>query len=65
DRDQFMDRGYLILRKVISPKKLESMRASSETILERQKVVWANERRPGDPPGGLFETDRQPRVVLE
>ena len=64
DRDQFMDQGYLILRNVIPPDKLEAMRTSCETILERQKVVWAREREPGDPPGGMYETHRQPRVMM-
>ena len=65
DRDRFIDQGYLILRNVIPPNRLEAMRASCETILERQKVVWARERGPDDPPGGLYETDRQPRVLVE
>ena len=65
DRDRFVDQGYLVLRNVIPPDKLEAMRASCETILERQKVVWAREREPDDPPGGLYETARQPRVLME
>ena len=65
DGDRFIDQGYLILRDVIPPDKLETVRASCETILERQKAVWARERKPDDPPGGLYETDRQPRVILE
>ena len=65
DRDQFMDQGYLVLRDVIPPDKLEAMRASCETILERQKVVWARERKPGDPAGGMYETHRQPRVFIQ
>ena len=65
DRDQFMDQGYLVLRDVIPPDKLEAMRASCETILEQQKVVWARERKPGDPAGGMYETHRQPRVFIQ
>ena len=59
-----MDQGYLVLQNVIPPDKLEAMRSSCETILERQKVVWAREREPDDPPGGLYETDKQPRVLI-
>ncbi len=59
-----MDQGYLILRNVIPADKLEAMRASCETILERQKVNWARERGPGDPPGGEYEKARQPRVFM-
>ena len=64
DRDRFMDEGYLILRDFLSPTRLESMRATYETILDRQKVIWARERGPDDPPGGVWETARQPRLQL-
>ena len=65
DRDQFMDQGYLIFRNLIPPDRLESMRASCETMLERQKVNWARERGPDDPPGGEYEKVRQPRVMMK
>jgi hypothetical protein len=65
DRDKFMDQGYIILHNVIPPDKLEAMRASCDTILERQKVVWARDRKPDDPPGGLYETAKQPRAFME
>ncbi len=64
DRGQFMDQGYLIFRNLIPPDKLETMRASCETILERQKVNWARERGPDDPPGGEYDKARQPRVMM-
>ncbi len=65
DRDKFMEQGFLILRNVIPPDKLEAMRASCETILDRQKAVWASERGPDDPPGGQHDMVRQPRVHME
>ena len=65
DRDQFMDRGYLIFRNLIPADRLESMRASCEIMLERQKVNWARERGPDDPPGGEYEKVRQPRVMMK
>ena len=65
DRDQFLDEGYLTLRGFLSPDKLDAMRASCETILGRQKVVWARDRKPDDPPGGLYETAKQPRVLMD
>ena len=65
DRDQFMDQGYLIFRNLIPPDRLESMRASCEIMLERQKVNWARERGPDDPPGGEYEKVRQPRVMMK
>ena len=65
DRDRFIDQGYLILRDFVPADKMESMRASCEKVLERQKVAWARERGPDDPPGGVYETHRQPRVFFE
>ena len=65
DRDQFMDQGYLIFRNFIPPDRLESMRASCEIMLERQKANWARERGPDDPPGGEYEKVRQPRVMMK
>lgn len=65
NKDEFMDQGFLVLRDVIPPDKLDAMRASSETILDRQRVVWAQDRKPDDPPGGEWETSRQPRVFME
>ncbi len=64
DRGQFMDQGFLVLRNLIPPDRLAAMRASCETMLERQKLNWARERGPDDPPGGEYETSRQPRVTL-
>lgn len=65
DRDRFMDQGFLVVPEIIPADKLEAIRASCEKILERQKIVWARERRPGDPAGGQWETARQPRVRME
>ena len=65
DRDRFIEQGFLILRNIIPPDKLESMRAGCETILDRQKAVWAAERGPDDPSGGQYEMVRQPRVYME
>ena len=64
NRDQFMEDGYVILRDVIPPDKLEETRATYEALLEKQKVVWVRDRKPDDPPGGRWETAPQPRVVL-
>lgn len=64
DRDRFMDQGYLVIRSLIPADRLEAMRASCETMLERQKVNWARERAQDAPPGGEYETNRQPRVMM-
>ena len=36
DREQLMRDGYIIIREVIAPNELESLRASYETLIERQ-----------------------------
>ena len=64
NRDQFLEEGYLILRNVIPPEELEGLRASYEILVERQRAVWTRERGPDDPPGGVWETSRQPRLHL-
>ena len=64
DRSQFLEEGYVVLRNVIPAGELEALRASYEILVERQKVIWAQERKPEDPPGGAWETSRQPRLLL-
>ena len=62
DQAQFMEKGYIILRNVIPPDQLDAIRDSYEVLVERQKAIWARERQPDDPPGGLWETHQQPRL---
>ena len=38
---QWVDDGYIILREVIPPDRLESLRTSYETLVERQHQIWA------------------------
>ena len=64
DRKRFLSEGYLILREVVPPERLDSLRAESELMVERQKAIWARERGPDDPPGGAWETGAQPRLNL-
>ena len=64
DRSQFLEEGYVILRNVIPADELDALRASYEILVERQKVIWAQERKPDDPPGGVWEISRQPRLLL-
>ena len=64
DRQQWLEQGYLIRHNVIPPDQLDAVRASYETLLERQKTIWADEREPGDPPGGVWEKEPQPRIYL-
>lgn len=63
-RDRFLEEGYVILRQVIPPEQLAELRRAYEVLVERQKVIWARERGPDDPPGGVWETHAQPRLNL-
>ena len=62
-REQLMEQGYLVLREVIPPAQLEQLRTDFETLVGRQRRIWAQERGPDDPPGGVWETGPQPRLV--
>ncbi|MDE0218589.1 MAG: hypothetical protein OXJ90_04895 [Spirochaetaceae bacterium] len=64
DRDRFLREGYLVVPEVIEPARLPEVRRAYEILVERQRAVWAAEREPGDPPGGMWETARQPRLHL-
>lgn len=63
DRAQFMDQGYLIFRNLISPERIERLRSVHEKVVDRQRVRWAAQRGPEDPPGGQWDTNPQPRVL--
>ena len=64
NREQFLEQGYLILRNVVSPNELEGLRKSYEILVERQRAIWARDRALGDPPGGVWESSPQPRLIL-
>ena len=64
NRTQFMEEGYLVLREVIPPEELDALRESYELMVSRQREIWARERSPQDPPGGVWETSPQPRLQL-
>ena len=49
---------------VVPSGRLEAVRAAYEILVERQRQIWASERKPDDPPGGAWETSAQPRLVL-
>jgi ectoine hydroxylase-related dioxygenase (phytanoyl-CoA dioxygenase family) len=64
DRDQFLEQGYLVLRNVVPPDQLDAVRAAYERLVEQQRDIWARERQPDHPPGGVWETSAQPRLQL-
>ena len=49
---QFKEDGFVIVPQVIPPDRLGDLRTQFEVTLERQKVVWAKNRGPEDPPAG-------------
>ena len=64
NRDRFLEEGYVILRQVIPQDQLDDLRAGYEFLVEHQKAIWAKNRKPDDPPGGVWETSPQPRLFL-
>ncbi|MEE2710047.1 MAG: phytanoyl-CoA dioxygenase family protein [Gemmatimonadota bacterium] len=64
DRDQFLEDGFLIVREAIPPDELEAVRSAYEVLVDRQRKVWARDRKPSDPPGGLWDSAAQPRLNL-
>ena len=60
---QLLDDGFIILRQVVPPEQLDSLRASYETIVERQKRIWAGELD-WDEPVAMDYKSKQPRIVL-
>ena len=65
DRDRFLEQGFLHLKGVVPRDRLAQTRWYFETALERQKLRWAEQRAPDDPPGGYWETAWQPRLRLD
>ena len=61
---QLLDDGYVIIRECIPPEQLDQLRHSFEVLVGRQKAIWARDRKPDDPPGGVWETSAQPRVFF-
>lgn len=64
DRGRFLEEGYLVVRNVVPPDQLEAVRASYEGLVDKQRALWAAQRKPDDPPGGAWETSPQPRLGL-
>ena len=64
DAQQLVDDGYIILREVVPSDELQHLRETFETLVDRQKEVWRAQRKPDDPPGGAFDTSKQPRVFF-
>lgn len=63
--DQLLENGYYVVRECVPPNELDSMRAHCEEMLERHKRWWAENRQPGEPSGGEWESGIQPRVLFD
>jgi ectoine hydroxylase-related dioxygenase (phytanoyl-CoA dioxygenase family) len=61
---QILDDGFVVLREVVPPSRLEELRSSFEQLVDRQRAIWARDRKADDPPGGAWETSPQPRLVF-
>jgi ectoine hydroxylase-related dioxygenase (phytanoyl-CoA dioxygenase family) len=62
DPQHLLENGYVIVPQAIAPERLEGLRASYEKLVDRQRLIWVQERQADDPPGGHWETDAQPRL---
>ena len=61
---QLLDDGFIILPQVVPPEQLDSLRASYETIVERQHRIWSGELD-WDVPVAMDYKSKQPRIVLQ
>ena len=64
DTDQFMRDGYLLLRNVVPADELADMRLTAELMVDAAKRNSQAARQEGDPQGGDWYADVQPRVQL-
>jgi len=62
DPEQFLDDGFVILKDVIPPERLDELRASFEVLVDRQQAIWA--RDPEDPRSHAYKV-KQPRLAFQ
>ena len=62
DPEQFLDDGFVILKNVVPPERLDELRASFETLVDRQQAIWARDR---DDPGSFAYVAKQPRLAFQ
>ena len=62
-REELLKNGFCIVRNAVPPQELDRLRGVFESLLDRQREIWRRERGPEDPPGGVWETAAQPRLV--
>ncbi len=64
DSQQFNEQGFLIIPGVVPESELEDRRTQYEHLLEKQKIVWARNRKPGEPAGGRWDVAEHPTVDI-
>ena len=62
DPEQFLVDGYVILKNVIPPERLDELRASFEVLVDRQQAIW--KRDPEDPRSHAYKV-KQPRLAFQ
>jgi ectoine hydroxylase-related dioxygenase (phytanoyl-CoA dioxygenase family) len=65
NREEFVENGYVIVRNMIPPDQLDSLRAGFEMQFEKQRQLEIARRKPDDPPESWWEHSRQRRVLPE
>jgi ectoine hydroxylase-related dioxygenase (phytanoyl-CoA dioxygenase family) len=65
DLEEFVQNGYVIVRNIIPPDQLDSLRAGFEMQFEKQRQIEAARRKPDDPPANWWENSRKRRVLPE
>lgn len=58
----FQRDGYLVIPQLLKPKALSNIREEVECLVGRQRKVWKEMRRDGDPLEGWWEMSSQPRI---
>ena len=64
DPQQLIDDGYIVLRQAVPPDLLEALRTNFEILVEKQKKVWEQERKPGEKPGGVWDNERTTESIF-
>ena len=62
DPEQFLNDGFVILKNVIPPDRLDELRASFEVLVDRQQAIWADD--PEDPRSHAYKV-KQPRLAFQ
>ena len=64
DHQQFLKDGYIILRQLIPPERLDRLRLLAELMVDKAKARSAAERTPDQPLGSAWYDQGQPRVIM-